>query len=153
MLIRIVTAALITVLVTPAAWAQTAKPKASAASAASSRESIGKLSLDGGSVSLVGCSGGQSHTVHVIGFVTSGTRVRVNFQSGDSIDPIATLMLLQMGPNAPNNVRANYAFDDDGGGGRDPRLEITATHDGNVILSVGSYDGAFGCYAARVEIG
>jgi hypothetical protein len=29
---------------------------------------------------------------------------------------------------------------------------VTADYDGNVVLSVGSYDGAFGCYAAKVEI-
>ena len=32
------------------------------------------------------------------------------------------------------------------------RLDFTAEYNGNVTLNVGSYDGAFGCYAARVEI-
>ncbi len=103
---------------------------------------MGKLSLDGGGVSIVGCTGGQYNTIHSLGFVTAGTRVRVNFQSGEGIDPIATVLILQMGPNAPNNVRASYAFDDDGGGNQDPRLEFTAEYAGNVIVSVGSYDGA-----------
>ena len=149
---RIVTFALITVFAAPAAFAQNARPKTPAASAAGARDAMGKLTIDGGSMSIVGCAGGQFYTAHALGFITAGTRVRVNFQSGETIDPIATLLILQMGANVPNNVRASYVFDDDAGGGRDPRLEFTAEYNGNVVLSVGSYDGAFGCYAAKVEI-
>ena len=43
-------------------------------------------------------------------------------------------------------------YDDDSGGGRDPRLEVTADYDGNVTLSVGSYDGSAGCYAIKTEL-
>jgi hypothetical protein len=43
-------------------------------------------------------------------------------------------------------------FDDDSGGNLDPRLEFTTQHDGNVVLSVGSFDGALGCYWVKIEV-
>jgi hypothetical protein len=42
------------------------------------------------------------------------------------------------------------AYDDDSGGGNDPRLDATLPFDGNVVLIVGSYDGTFGCYWIKV---
>jgi hypothetical protein len=152
MLNRIVTFALMSVLAAPSAWAQTTKPKTDAGSAAIGRAAIGKLAIDGSIATIIGCTGGQHQDTHSIGFVPSGARVRVTFQSGDGIDPMATLVLLQMGSGVPSNVRASYAFDDDSGGGRDPRVELTAPYNGHVMLHIGSYDGAFGCYGAKVEI-
>lgn len=152
MMYRIVSFALISILAAPSAWAQSAKPKADPRSAAASRDSAGKLAIDGGTASIIGCTGGQHYNTHALGFVTSGMRVRVTFQSGETIDPIASLLILQMGAGVTNDVRASYAYDDDSGGGRDPRVELNASYNGNVMLSVGSYDGTFGCYAAKVEI-
>ena len=41
-------------------------------------------------------------------------------------------------------------YDDDSGGGNDPRLDATLPFDGNVVLIVGSFDGTFGCYWIKV---
>ena len=105
-----------------------------------------------GNATLVACVGGQYYNQHSLGFVTRGARIRVDIQAGDGIDPIASVVIVQMGPNAPNGMRATYVYDDDSGGGRDPRLEVTADYDGNVTLSVGSYDGSAGCYAIKTEL-
>jgi hypothetical protein len=126
------------------------KPK-SAAAAAANLAKVGKESFSG-NPSLIACVAGQYYNQHSLGFVVRGTRIRVDIQSGETIDPIATVVLLQMGPNAPNGSRASSAFDDDSGGGNDPRIEITAEYDGNVMVSVGSYDGSAGCYALKAEI-
>ena len=152
MLNRIGTSALMFLLAAPAVWAQTPKPKADPATATALRDGAGTLAIDGSTFSFIGCSGGQYNSIHALGGVTSGVRIRVTIESGEGIDPMATLLILQMGNGVPSNVRANYSFDDDSGGGRDPRVELTAPYNGNVILSIGSYDGAFGCYAVKVEM-
>ncbi len=130
---------------------QAPKAKASAAAAAAKLAESGKLSLTG-NPTLLACVGGIHYNAHSLGYVVRGTRIKVDFQSGETIDPIASVMITQMGPNAPNGIRAGHAYDDDSGGGSDPRLETTAAFDGNVIVYVGSYDGAHGCYAMKVEI-
>ena len=130
---------------------QASKPKTSPEAAAARIAQIGKLSFSG-SPTMIGCAGGQHYTQHSLGFVPRGTRIRVDVISGEAIDPIASIVIAQMGANAPNGMRASYAYDDDSGGGRDPRVEITAEFDGNVTVNMGSYDGTFGCYALKVEM-
>ena len=125
--------------------------KAAPAVAAAKLAAIGKQSFSG-NPTFIACVSGQYYNQHSLGFVTRGTRIRIDVQSGDGIDPIASVIVMQMGPNAPNNMRAQYTFDDDSGGGRDPRIETTAEYDGNAMLSVGSYDGAAGCYAVKTEV-
>jgi hypothetical protein len=149
---RLVSCALLLVLAAPPAFAQSVKSKSQPASAAAARDAAGKLNLDNGVASVIACTGGNYDSTHNLGFVAAGTRIKVTFQSGESIDPIATVAILQMGANVPGDARAAIAFDDDSGGGRDPRIEVTAGYNGNVVLSVGSYDGSFGCFAAKVEI-
>lgn len=128
-------------------------PAAIAANQASSGAAIGTLGISGNASALVGCAGGTFYNTHVLGAAVRGMRVRVDVASGEGIDPMVSLVILQMGPAAPGGtVRAGYVFDDDSGGGRDPRLEFTAEYDGNMVLSVGSYDGAFGCYGIKVEV-
>jgi hypothetical protein len=119
--------------------------------AAARLQAISKQNFSG-NPTVIACVGGQYYNQHSLGFITRGAHIRVDIQSGDGIDPIASVVLLQMGPNAPNGMRATYAFDDDSGGGRDPRIDLVAEYDGNVIVSVGSYDGAAGCYAMKAEL-
>jgi hypothetical protein len=134
--------------------ADQAKPKPSAANSgeAMAKSVFGKAGFDGKPTQLVACVGGQYYNIHNLGFAPSGSRVKLDVISGDNIDPMATMMVLQMGPNAPNQTRSGFVFDDDSGGGRDPRIETTTSYDGNVILAVGSYDGVFGCYIVKMEI-
>jgi hypothetical protein len=111
-----------------------------------------KMGFEGKPSTLVGCAGGQFYTTHALGAAPARTRIRVDVISGDGIDPVATLIVLQMGANAPNNARAQYVYDDDSGGNLDPRIEFTTEFDGNVVVSVGSYSGGFGCYWLKVEV-
>jgi len=65
---------------------------------------------------------------------------------------VATAAILQMGALAPDNSRMSFVYDDDSGGNLDPRLDFTTEFDGNLVLSVGSFDGSFGCYWVKVEV-
>jgi hypothetical protein len=126
-------------------------PKTLPGVAAARLQVSGKQSFSG-NPTHVACVGGQYYNQHSLGFVTRGSRVKVDIVAGDGVDPIASVVIIQMGPNTPNGMRATYSYDDDSGGGRDPRIEVTAEYDGNVMLSVGSYDGAAGCYAVKSEL-
>ena len=136
----------------PAAAEQNGKQKTAPAADASTRSAMEKMGIEGRPSTLVGCAGGSFYTTHSLGAAPARTRIRVDVQSGDNIDPIATLVILQMGANVPNNARAQYVFDDDSGGNSDPRIEVTTEFDGNVVLSVGSYSGSFGCYFLKVDV-
>ena len=135
------------------AWAQSKQKSSPAPSAdASTRSAMTKMGFDGKPSTLIGCAGGNFYNTHALGFTVARTRVKVDILSGDNIDPMAALVVLQMGPNAPGDARAQYKFDDDSGGNLDPRVELTTEYDGNLVLSVGSYDGSFGCYWVKVEV-
>jgi hypothetical protein len=149
--ITLATVLAVSVSVATVAADQAAKPKSSPAAAAARLAEIGKLNISG-NPTHVACVGGNYYNQHALGFVQRGTRIRVDVVSGDSVDPVASIVLTQMGPNAANGIRVAYAYDDDSGGGRDPRLDSTAEFDGNVVVNIGSYDGAAGCYALKVEL-
>jgi hypothetical protein len=117
------------------------------------RSLSGPTAIDGRPSTLVGCAGGNFYTTHALGASTAGTRIRVDVQSGDGIDPVLTAAILQMGAPAPDGqARMSYVFDDDSGGNLDPRLEFTLQYDANVVLSIGSFSGGFGCYWIKVEV-
>jgi hypothetical protein len=119
----------------------------------SAKSALVTLGFDGKPSTLIGCAGGRFYNTHALGFTAAGTRLRIDILSGDGIDPVATAALLEMGAPAPDaQARMSYFFDDDSGGNLDPRLEFTTQHDGNVVLSVGSFDGAFGCYWVKIEV-
>jgi hypothetical protein len=118
----------------------------------SARSALSTLGFDGKPSSLIGCTGGQFYTSHPLGYTAAHTRVKIDVISGEGIDPIASLVVLQMGANAPDGARAQYVYDDDSGGNLDPRIEFTTNYDGNLVLSVGSYSGSFGCYWLKVEV-
>lgn len=119
----------------------------------SAKSALRTLSFDGQASSLVACAGGRFYNTHALGFTVANTRVRVDILGGDTIDPVATAALLDMGASTPDGTaRISYFFDDDSGGNLDPRLEFTTTYDGNIVLSVGSFDGSFGCYWVKVEV-
>lgn len=133
-----------------------AKSKAPAgaltANADATRSPSGTMGFDGRPSTLVGCAGGSFYNTHALGAAPSGTRIRVDVISGDGIDPIAAAAILQLGAGAPDGGRMQYVKDDDSGGNLDPRLEFTLQFDANVVLSVGSYSGGFGCYWVKVEV-
>lgn len=111
------------------------------------------MGFDGNPSSLIGCTGGKFNNTHSLGYAGRGTRIKVEVISGDAIDPIAALTVLQMGSSHPEGgARASYVFDDDGGGNLDPRIEMALEYDGNVVLSVGSFGGEFGCYWVKIQV-
>ena len=116
------------------------------------RSPVGSMSIDGRPSTLVGCAGGNFYNTHALGFATAGTRIVVDILSGDNIDPIAAASILQLGASAPDSARMSFVSDDDSGGNLDPRLSFTLSFDSNVVLSVGSFTGSFGCYWVKVEV-
>ena len=117
-----------------------------------SRSPVVTMGIDGRPSTLIGCAGGNFYNAHALGFAPARTRIRVDILSGDGIDPVATAAILQMGALAPDNSRMSFVYDDDSGGNLDPRLDFTTEFDGNLVLSVGSFDGSFGCYWVKVEV-
>ena len=116
------------------------------------RSPAGSMSISGRPSTLIGCAGGGFYNTHPLGAAPSGTRIRVDVQSGEGIDPIAAASILQLGASAPDGARMQFVADDDSGGNLDPRMEFTLSFDANVVLSVGSYSGGFGCYFVKVEV-
>lgn len=117
------------------------------------RSTFGKLSIEGNPSSLVSCVGGSDYKVFPLGSTVSGTRIRVDVTSGEGIDPVAAITVLQMGARHPEGqARAQYVYDDDSGGNLDPRIQFTTEFEGNVVLSVGSYNGNFGCFWVKVDV-
>lgn len=117
------------------------------------RSTLGKLAIEGNPSTLVSCVGGSDFKVFPLGSTTAGTRIKVDIISGEGIDPVASLTVLQMGNRHPEGrARASLAFDDDSGGNLDPRVEMTTEYEGNVVLSVGSFDGSFGCFWVKVDV-
>lgn len=139
---------------TPSGKAKTKAPKPLTPVGDSlTRSAIGTMGIDGKPSTLVACAGGTFYNVHPLGAAVAGARIKVDVLSGDGIDPVAALTVLQMGAAHPEGTaRASYVFDDDSGGNLDPRIEFTMEYAGNVVLSVGSFDGGFGCYWVKVEV-
>ena len=146
-------------LATAGLSAEQAAPKSKNPSAAprqagdAAKDPMGSLSISGNPSTLVACVGGKFYNSHSLGFATTNTRISIDVLSGDGIDPTAALTLLQMGGHHPDGqARASFAYDDDSGGGRDPHIDFTVPYDGHVVLNVGSFDGAFGCYWVKVTV-
>ena len=129
-----------------------AKSPAGPRQAGSEKNLMGTLGIDGSPSTLVACVGGKFYNTHSLGFATAGTRIRVDTTSAD-VDPTAMLIITRMGGHDPNGQSsASSVYDDDSGGGNDPRIETTVPFDGHVILNIGSYDGTFGCYWVKVTV-
>jgi hypothetical protein len=112
----------------------------------------GKMAITGNPSTLVGCAGGTWYNTHALGASIAGTRLRIDVEGDDTFDGIATAVIMQMGAAAPDaQTRVSYQTSDDADG-FDPRLEFTLENDANVVLSVASFDGTFGCYFVKVDV-
>jgi len=99
------------------------------------------------------CVGPSGAVVHSIGWVPNNSRVTITFSS--DFDPVAALTNTQLGSEAPGGVaRAAYWADDDSGGNFEPRLDLTTTFSGTLVLHVSKFSAerAAGCYFYKVEI-
>ena len=76
----------------------------------------------------------------------------MDFAPGADFDPVATALILQQGAAAPNGqARVQFQTNDDTDGVA-PRLDFQLEFDANVIISVASFDGDFGCYFMKVDV-
>lgn len=131
--------------------AATPKGKARTATGAAGDVSR-KASFTGNPSSIVACAGDTWYNTHPLGASVRGTRIRIDVDGGEDFDAVATAVIMQQGAAAPNaQTRVQYQSNDDTDG-VDPRLDFTLEFDANVVLSIGSFDGEFGCYLLKVDV-
>jgi hypothetical protein len=131
---------------------QPATKKTSQPAASATAGLNGKMAITGNPSTLVGCAGGTWYNTHALGASIRGTRIRIDVEGDDTFDGVATAVIVQMGAAAPNaQTRVSYQTNDDSDG-LDPRLEFTLDYDANLVLSVASFDGSFGCYFVKVDV-
>lgn len=102
------------------------------------------------------CLGGNDTRVHDLGFLQANSKVGIRFQS--DFDPVALVLALQLGQDAPGEAVSNAStfVDDDTGGDLEPELHIVAPFDGSYSLHVS--DGAAelplegGCYVYELAV-
>ena len=120
----------------------------------------GPSAIASGATSGIHCVGGSvisgkralTSNVHPLGFLGSGNRVTVNFDS--DFDPVAIVIGAQIGSPAPDGVaKLTYVVDDDSGGNLEPKVTFTTSYDGSYFLVVGGSDpGVTGCYTFEVVV-
>lgn len=112
----------------------------------------GKMAITGNPSTLVACAGGTWYNTHALGASVAGTRVVIDVEGDETFDGVATAVIMQMGAAAPDaQTRVAFQTNDDTDG-LDPRLDFTLENDANVVLSVASFDGSFGCYFVKVDV-
>jgi hypothetical protein len=111
----------------------------------------GPMRIDGNPTSLASCVAGLGNNAHALGWAPRGSRITVDLEGNDGFDGMATAIVVQMGAEAGDNARVQFAYSDDADG-LDPRLNINLENDANVVVMVGSYDGEAGCYFLKVDV-
>jgi hypothetical protein len=110
------------------------------------------MRISGNPSSLASCTTGNGYNTHALGASIRGTQITVDLEGSEGFDGIATAVVVQMGANAGDNARVNYAYSDDSNGTLDPQLNINLENDANVVILVGSYDGEPGCYFLKIDV-
>jgi hypothetical protein len=130
---------------------RTKLPKVAAGSGISGERS-GTLAIAGVASSARHCVGPGAN-VHEIGSVPSNSQIEVTFVS--DFDPVATVTVVQMGDDAPDDLaRTSFVADDDSGGNLEPQIRFTTSHGGTLTLHVGKFspNESAGCYFYKVEV-
>ena len=109
------------------------------------------MRISGNASTLANCITGRGNNAHALGWAPRGSRITVDLEGNDGFDGIATAVVVQMGSEAGDNARVQYAYSDYADG-LDPRLEINLENDANVVVMVGSYDREPGCYFLKVDL-
>jgi hypothetical protein len=112
----------------------------------------GTLAISGVASSARHCVGPGAN-VHALGSVPASSQVEITFTS--DFDPVATVTVVQLGDDAPDDLaRTSFVADDDGGGNLEPEIRFTTTFSGTLALHVGKFtpDQQAGCYFYKVEI-
>jgi len=93
--------------------------------------------------------------IHDLGGIPAGVHVVVTVESySDGFDPVAAVVVPQIGQKASNTIKLTNFYDNDSGGEGDSRIDFVAPQEGNYILVVGDLtDANVGCYRYQVLIG
>ena len=109
------------------------------------------MRISGNASTLATCITGRGNNTHALGWAPRGSRITIDLEGNDGFDGVATALVVQMGSDAGDNARVQYAYSDDADG-LDPRLEVNLENDANVVVMVGSYDLEPGCYFLKVDV-
>jgi hypothetical protein len=92
--------------------------------------------------------------VHDLGFIPAGFNVTVLVEAvSDDFNPVAAIIAPTIGQAAANTIKTTTFYDDDSGGGRDPRLEFVAPQSGTYLLLINDLtDSVIGCYRYQVSL-
>jgi hypothetical protein len=128
------------------------KVAAGSSSSSSSDDRSSTLAISGVASSARHCVGPGAN-VHELGSVPSNSQIEVTFVS--DFDPVATVTVVQMGDDAPDDLaRTSFVADDDSGGNLEPQIRFTTSHGGTLTLHVGKFspNESAGCYFYKVEV-
>lgn len=94
---------------------------------------------------------------HDLGWLPAGVNVTVNVAStmpaDATFDPVAAVVAASVGVTAGSTVKTNTFYDNDAGGGKDPRITFVTPQRGTYFLVVGENSGSgFGCYRYQVSV-
>ena len=92
--------------------------------------------------------------VHDLGFIPAGFNVTVDVESfSDDFNPVAAIIVPMIGQPAANTIKTTTFYDDDSGGGSDPRIDFVAPQSGTYLLLVNDLtDSVPGCYRYKVVL-
>ena len=83
--------------------------------------------------------------------------VTVNVSSSmpadSAFDPVAAVVVAGVGATAGSTVKTSTFYDNDSGGGKDPRITFVAPQRGTYFLLIGENSGSGGgCYRYQVTV-
>jgi len=111
----------------------------------------------GGDANGVYCSHPSENGVgiHDLGALPSGIHVVVTVESySEGFNPVAAVVVPQLGEKAANTVKVATFYDNDSGGDSDAKIDFVTPRAGNFVLFVGDFtDATAGCYRYQILIG
>jgi hypothetical protein len=156
-IVLLVAAAVLVVEAAQRPWIVPLKPGASTASRSSFLRAVHPDASIGSNANGIYCASPATNGVgiHDLGAIPIGLHVTVTVHSySDGFNPVAAVLVPTLGQKASNNVRVTNFYDDDSGGGGDPKVDFVTPQEGNYILVVGDYtDSVAGCYRYQLQIG
>ena len=95
--------------------------------------------------------------MHDLGWLPAGINVQVTVAvSGpatSTFDPVAAVVVAGVGATAGGTVKTTTFYDNDSGGGKDPKITLVTPQKGTYFLLIGENSGSGGgCYRYQVSI-
>ena len=112
----------------------------------------------GGPANGVYCTslGENGVSVQDLGGLPAGLHVQITVQSvttNNGFNPVAAVVVARLGTAAANTIQTSTFYDDDSGGGQDPRLDFVTPFGGIYLLLVNDQsDTVAGCYRYQVVV-